>query len=130
MSKLNSNTTKQVDDILQHFGIPGMHWGRHKISSINAKREANRSDDDKTKRELQKKKVHQMSNVELKRLNERLQLEKQYKDLSKTDISAGRKFVTDLLTGSAKQVLSNILTDALTKGAKLAVSTAITAARK
>jgi hypothetical protein len=45
-----------------------------------------------------------MSNAEIKSFNERLQLERQYKDLTKTEVSAGRKFVTDIIVNSSKDI--------------------------
>jgi len=139
MDQTTFNGMRQTDDFLEHFGILGMHWGRRKskngssgivssikghISAHKAKQESSRSEDENTKRQLQKKKIHQMSNAELEKLNRRLQLEKSYKDLTKADVSPGRKFVTDLLVGAAKQSLST----ALNKGASAAVELAISRA--
>jgi hypothetical protein len=113
-----------VDNVLQHFGIPGMHWGRrsgkHTTPKIS-KKLGPVSEDTARKNLLKKKSIAEMSNSELKALNERLQLEKTYKELSKTDTSAGRKFVTDLLTGAAKQSATNYTAKIMTKGLELAV---------
>ena len=115
----------EVDDVLQHFGIPGMHWGRrsggHSISKSPIKKVASLSEDAAKKNALKKKSISEMSNSELKALNERMQLEKTYKELSKTDTSAGKKFVTDLLVGSAKQAAANYTAKVMTKGLELAV---------
>lgn len=115
----------EVDDVLQHFGIPGMHWGRrsggHTTNKTSTKKLGTISDDAARKNLLKKKSISEMSNSELKAVNERLQLEKTYKELSKTDTSAGRKFVTDLLVGSAKQSVANYTAKVMTKGLELAV---------
>lgn len=87
---------------LQHFGILGMHWGVRKASTSHP--------DHVTAVGLKKKKLHELSNAELKTLTSRLQLEKQFKDLSKQDVSAGKKFVTDLLMGALKNEVSSGLT--------------------
>lgn len=116
------------EDVLEHFGIPGMKWGRRKSrSSVTPSsgkkviREDTRSADHKRANEIKKKKVSEMSNEELKALNTRLQLEKQYKDLAKTDISPGKKFVTDLLINSGKQTINRYVQ----KGAEAAIKKAI-----
>lgn len=172
----------QVDDILIHFGIPGMKWGHRKRQSstyptggrgpgsrmltkgrqlkkdeqnldllergkhlsvgITKKRQAHFDERDKTllkknisklKEEIEKKKVEpsedakriykikkkklvEMSNAELKAVNERLQLERQYKELSKQDLSPGQKFVRDLIVDSAKQTARNYTAQLMGKG--------------
>lgn len=99
-------STEQPIESLYHFGIMGMHWGRRKTRGASSTRGKgkNPSEDHQKKMQLKKKKLSEMSNAELKTFNERLNLEKQYKDLTKADVSAGRKFVTDLITNMAKDV--------------------------
>ena len=60
-----------------------------------------------------------MSNEELKKLTTRLQLEKQYKDLTKTDISGGKKFISEVMQGVGKQLLTKYLANAAEKGANV-----------
>lgn len=88
---------------LQHIGIPGMKWGRRKGTTVVAKKPVNTSDDHQTKIALKRKKISEMSNAELKKFNERLQLERQYKDLSKKDVSRGQEFVTSIFKEVAKE---------------------------
>jgi hypothetical protein len=91
---------------LTHFGIPGMKWG------VRRKRPSGPSSSDHTTaRSLQGKKLNELSNEELKKLTTRLQLEKQYKDLTKVEIGGGRKFVTDVLQTSAKTIASKFIVD-------------------
>lgn len=115
-----------VDNFLAHVGVLGMHWGHHKSRSSSSssrkdkpKRES--SEDHKKKLDLRKKKMHEMTNVELKQLNERLNLERQYKDLTKAEISSGHKFANELLVGVAKQTLSNYLSRGIAKGVEIGV---------
>ena len=91
---------------LQHFGILGMKWGRRKSRSSSTP-----SSDHTTARGLQKKSVSELSNDDLKKLTTRLQLEKQYKDLTKTELSGGKKFVADVLQSSAKTIASKFIVD-------------------
>lgn len=107
-------------DFLEHYGVLGMHWGHH------TRRTTVPSPDHLKKTSLKKKKVSEMSNAELRTLTERMQLEKQYKDLSKGEISAGRKFATDILLNIGKEVATNaarsavkeLMKKAMSKGAK------------
>ena len=58
---------------LKHFGVLGMRWGRR-----NARSPSNYSPEHIKSRQISKKKVSEMSNEELKILNTRRQLERQY----------------------------------------------------
>lgn len=56
---------------------------KNKIGSqVPKKKEDDSSEDHKRKLDLAKKKIHQMSNIEIRTLNERLQLEKQHRDMN------------------------------------------------
>jgi hypothetical protein len=110
------------EEFLQHFGVLGMHWGVHRSSKGNASsgskktKEDSYSEDYKKKVSLKKKKPSQMTNAELKTLNERLQLEKQYKDLTRSETTAGKKFVADILSNAAKQTASTYVAKYMGKG--------------
>jgi hypothetical protein len=68
---------------LYHHGVKGMKWGvRRTRSADSAKVKA-----------IRKKRVYEMSNQDLKDANNRLNLENQYRDLSKKS-NAGRRAVT------------------------------------
>jgi len=112
-----------VDDVLQHWGILGMKWGvrrdRAKLRRLARQRGDSRewdapAEDHLRKIALKSKRLSQMSNTELKDFTQRLQLEKQYKELTKKEISKGRKFVNDVLASSGKAVASNYVTKAAT----------------
>ena len=121
---------------LYHWGIKGMKWGvrryqnndgtltsegkkrkQSKIDKIDkkAKRE-NWSDDAKTAAEIKTKNVKQMSNAELRKINERIQLEKQYSQLTKKETSKGRKLVNELVGGAAKDTAKNYISKYMKKG--------------
>lgn len=57
---------------LKHYGVLGMKWGRRK-------EQYNTSEDHNRARELEKKHPSEMSNKELRELNDRQQLESNYK---------------------------------------------------
>lgn len=86
-----------TDEFLEHFGIPGMKWGRRKssdgsYSSSGKKAKGERSEDSQAVVNIQKKSVQAMSNAELQKVNTRLQLEKSYNDLNPAVITKGQKF--------------------------------------
>lgn len=78
-----------ADDFLEHFGVPGMKWGRRKSgpSSQDAARASKIASRAKTKG------INNLSNDDLKKLNTRTQLEKQYKDLNPGSLAVGKKRV-------------------------------------
>lgn len=113
------------EEYLKHFGIPGMKWGRRKarstMKSVKKKLRSpkkNQSDDYKKTTTLRKKKIHQLSNAELKVINERLQLERSYKDLSSKDVSPGRKFAQDLLKDVGRETIRDVLKEGIKIGIK------------
>jgi len=116
-----------MNDKIQHFGILGMRWGKRLRNNPISK--ANRAYISKIKKEshpdalekvkLKKKKLHTMSNEEIKKLNTRLQLEKQYKELNKATISNGKKIVGGLLLSAAKQSAASYIASGLSTGIKI-----------
>ena len=69
---------------LYHYGIPGMRWGVRKTS-----KRRNDSKDAADARQLKKKKVNEMSNDDLQKLNKRQELEKKHKELNPSKIAKG-----------------------------------------
>lgn len=101
----------KMDDELMHYGVLGMRWGvrRSKTSSSGSsrkrKRQVNLSEDAKTAKALKKKKLDEMSNAELRKLNERQNLERNYRQANKGHVATGMKFVA-----SAAATTGTILT--------------------
>ena len=94
---------------LYHYGVLGMKWGvrraQNKVIKIGAKaKKQGWSDDAKSAAEIKTKSVKQMSNAELRKINERTRLENEYKNLNKRKVSAGEKFVTDVVKESSKEI--------------------------
>lgn len=111
-SDLEVSTEVPVKD-MYHYGILGMRWGKRKGSSSKSTR--TESSDSKSAKKLKGKKISEMSNDELKKLNTRLQLEKQYKDLSPSSSSKGRKIVSQILGNVGKELATTIIKKQLTK---------------
>lgn len=106
------NAVNVVDaNFLKHVGVLGMKWGKRKgktksktKSKTTTKSEPTNSKEHEVKVTLKKKRLSELSNQEIKMINERLQLEKLYKDLTKIERSAGQKFVIELLQDTARQM--------------------------
>lgn len=114
-------------DWISHYGVPGMHWGRRKArTSVDTS-----SSDHKEAQKIKKKKLHEMSNDDLVKLTRRMQLERNYKDLSSRDISIGRKLSQDVLTEVGKEILKDSVKSVL-KGPLLigAVAMAVSKLKK
>ena len=111
-----SVSTEAPVSSLYHFGILGMKWGiRRQRGSDGRVVEGSRGSEDHQKaRDLKKKGARNLSNAELKAYVERMNLEKQYSNLNKKEVSAGRKFVSDVLVTAGKTTLTNFVTKQMT----------------
>ena len=94
---------------LYHYGVLGMRWGVRRTGKNGSSSEPKRvkSEDYTRAKKLKKKRLSELSNAELNDLNNRMQLESQYKNLKKQNINVGRKFVTDLVYETAKNTASS-----------------------
>lgn len=102
---------------LYHHGILGMKWGvrRTEAQLARARGKKNEASEDYNNAHT-KKNVKSMSNKELKDRIARLQMEKQYSQLTAKEKSSGLKFVTDVLSGAAKQTATNYVSKYMSKG--------------
>lgn len=89
-------------DYLQHYGVLGMKWGRKKGSSSVTVVRTHNSEDHEKRVALKQKKLREMTNDELRAYTQRMALEKSYKELSKADISLGKKLVNDIVNSATK----------------------------
>ena len=86
---------KETDKVLEHFGIPGMHWGvrRQSGSSGRSSKKGEVAPEHTNARKLAAKGAKRLSNQELKDLTNRLQLEKSLRELKSSDKQKGLDFV-------------------------------------
>ena len=104
-------------DELQHHGVKGMKWGIRRfqkkdgsLTDAGKKRYRNdMSDDAREASTLKKKKPSQLSNAELRKLNERKRLEQEYSRLNPGAIKRGLAFTAAAagIMGTALSVYNN-----------------------
>ncbi len=87
---------------LYHYGRLGMKWGQNIFGKKHSSSRSNRdgwSDDAKTASGLRKKNVKELSNQDLKKLNERVRLEQEYSRLNPSTVSKGMKVAAGIAGG-------------------------------
>lgn len=99
------------NNTLYHYGVLGMRWGVRRNRSLSSggsksKRKSSKSEDYIRAKTLKKKRLSQLSNSELKEINNRMQLENQYKNLKRQHVTVGRKFVNDVAYETVKNISS------------------------
>lgn len=100
------------DKSLCHFGVKGMRWGVRRSQSQLGQTGQLRSDS---------KEIESMSDQELRNRINRLQMERQYTQLTQKEKSAGRKFVESVLKNAAQQTASKYISKYMDKGVRSAL---------
>ncbi len=129
--------TKTPIQQLYHYGIIGQKWGFRRFqnkdgtrTSAGKKREGNRHGGEKEKplskdhmksRAAKDKGTEGLSNDELKKLNERLQLEETYKRLTAEKMERSESWVKESLNSAGKQALTEFSKGVFLGSAKLLV---------
>lgn len=117
------------EQALVHYGILGMKWGvrrsKAELARARGKKTSDSGDDSDDKKQTtakRSKSISEMSDDELRKTVQRLQLEKQYRDLNPKQVSAGQKIVDkilkDVVVPAATEVGRNLLKEEFGKLAK------------
>ena len=113
------------EEMLEHHGIKGQKWGVRRFqnedgtrTAAGKKHEQSRSEDpahDDYNKAHSGKNVKDMSDAELRSRLNRLQMEKQYSQLTDSDTSKGKKFVSDAMkVAKVATTVATVSTTALT----------------
>lgn len=94
----------ETDDFLAHYGVLGMHWGRHlpgrSEKSHNPRPQKYVHPDHLKARELRKKGISGMSTQELREVTSRLQAEQSYKNLTPSKVKRGNNAVKGIIAAA------------------------------
>lgn len=110
----------QHDDVLAHYGVRGMRWGIRKSRIKGAKKWTSKK----------QAKIDGMSDDQLRRVNNRLRLEKEYRQLTQTRMERYRAKAGKVVEEAAANTLQNALQKNLKKAASLGGSAAIKGAKR
>ncbi len=111
-----------TDEQLAHYGVKGMHWG------VRKDRRRRQSSDYKSTATLRKRPPQSLSNMQLKKVNERAQLEAKFSQMNPSKVAKGKHAVNGILkvaTGAAGAAAVRELAtnpkyrEAASRGAKL-----------
>lgn len=123
------------NNTLTHYGVKGMKWGVRRssarlgnaIRTAKQRRSQNSSEyhHEDHKKAHSSKSVKSMSDKELRERINRLQMEKQYSQLTRRDKLIGEKFVKGVLTNAAQQTTSKYVSKYMSKGVEALIKKAM-----
>jgi hypothetical protein len=97
-----------IEVYLEHYGKKGMKWGIHTEKDYFKTGTGKGKKGSSSKTQYQKD-ANRLSDAELKRRINRMELEKRYHDLKKPPHSEAKKYVHDLLQSSGRTLVGSIV---------------------
>lgn len=99
---------------LKHYGILGMKWGVRRDNPSGKSKKG--SDDYETAKKLKTQGTKNLSNAELKKAVERMNLEIQFKDLSRKQRSAGQTQASKVLKKIGDRIIDKSIEAGINAG--------------
>lgn len=118
------------DDEFAHFGIKGQKWGLRRFQNEDGTRTAAgkkrypdppNSEKSTENRPKKAKKLSDLSNEDLKKMNERLQLEETFKKLTSAQMDKSKSWVKESISKAAEQAVTDFTKGVFLGSAKLMV---------
>lgn len=104
-----------MDDQLNHYGVPGMKWGRRKDRSrVNGGGRTRKETNARNSRADAKSRRRSISDSDLDKLVKRLEQEKKLRTLVNEDLHPGRSFVNNTIRQSGSVVAGTVATGVAT----------------
>lgn len=109
-----------VTEHLEHYGIKGMRWGVRRPTGKNGRVSSVKksSVDFRTTKDLRKRPAHTLTNMQLKKVNERMQLESKFSQMNPSKIAKGQRMVKGVLaTAGTVTAMSKLISEISAKAA-------------
>lgn len=111
------------DNVMQHHGIKGQKWGVRRFQNADGSlTTAGKQRASEAKKRTDSKNRGTLTNVQLKAKIERLQMEKQLRELTNQEVNSGKVYAQKILKDVGSRVLTTVATGAVLYAGKAAVS--------